>query len=77
MSVIIVLIIASLMVGLVFLGAFAWSVRSGQYDDTCTPAMRILLDDSESPSPLSKTGGIAAPSPVSRQNKTGSGPRIH
>jgi len=24
---------------------FYWSVRDGQYDDTETPAIRILLDD--------------------------------
>lgn len=45
MSVIIVLILASLLVGLIFLGAFIWSVRSGQYEDTLTPAMRMLTDE--------------------------------
>jgi cbb3-type cytochrome oxidase maturation protein len=45
MSVIVLLILASLLVGLVFLGAFIWSVRSGQYDDTLTPSMRILTDE--------------------------------
>jgi len=45
MSIIILLILASLSVGLIFLGAFVWSVRSGQYDDTTTPSMRILTDD--------------------------------
>jgi cbb3-type cytochrome oxidase maturation protein len=45
MSVVIILILASLSVGLAFLGAFIWSVRSGQYEDTTTPSMRILTDD--------------------------------
>jgi cbb3-type cytochrome oxidase maturation protein len=45
MSVIILLILASLTVGLVFVGAFVWSVRSGQYEDTLTPAMRMLADE--------------------------------
>ncbi len=45
MSVIILLIFVSLMVGLVFLGAFIWSVRAGQYEDTLTPAMRVLMDE--------------------------------
>ena len=45
MSVIIILILASLAVGLVFVAAFVWSVRSGQYEDTLTPAMRVLADD--------------------------------
>lgn len=34
----------SLLVALIFLGAFFWAVRSGQYDDANTPAMRILFD---------------------------------
>ena len=25
--------------------AFRWAVRDGQFDDTDTPALRILLDD--------------------------------
>ena len=45
MSVIIILILASLAVALTFLGAFIWAVRSGQYEDTCTPAMRVLAED--------------------------------
>jgi cbb3-type cytochrome oxidase maturation protein len=45
MSVILLLILASLTVGLIFLGAFIWSVRSGQYEDTLTPAMRMLTDE--------------------------------
>ena len=27
------------------LAAFLWAVRSGQFDDLDTPAVRILLDD--------------------------------
>ena len=45
MSVIVILILASLVVALLFLGGFIWAVRSGQYDDTCTPSMRVLTDD--------------------------------
>ncbi len=45
MSVIILLMLASLAVGLVFVGAFVWSVRSGQYEDTLTPSMRVLAED--------------------------------
>lgn len=29
--------------------AFFWAVRSGQFDDLETPALRILLDDEDSP----------------------------
>ena len=45
MSVIIVLIGFSLLVAIVFLVAFLWSVKSGQYEDDYTPSVRILFDD--------------------------------
>jgi cbb3-type cytochrome oxidase maturation protein len=45
MSVVLILILASLMVALLFLGGFIWSVRSGQYEDTTTPSMRVLMDE--------------------------------
>lgn len=47
MSIIFILIGISLLVALVFLGAFLWSVRSGQYDDTYTPSVRMLFDEEE------------------------------
>ena len=45
MSALYVLILVSLFVALAFLSTFIWSVRKGHFDDDCTPAMRILLDD--------------------------------
>lgn len=45
MSVIILLLGASLTVGLTFLAAFIWSVRSGQFEDDYSPAHRVLFDD--------------------------------
>jgi cbb3-type cytochrome oxidase maturation protein len=45
MSVIVLLIVAGGTVAAGFLGAFVWAVRSGQFDDTCTPAIRMLFDD--------------------------------
>ncbi len=45
MSVILILMLASLTVALVFLGGFIWAVQSGQFEDTATPPMRILSDD--------------------------------
>jgi cbb3-type cytochrome oxidase maturation protein len=45
MSVIFLLIPLSIVIAACFLGAFFWAVRSGQYEDTCTPSMRVLLDD--------------------------------
>ena len=44
MSVIVLLIAAGGAVAAFFLGAFIWAVRSGQFDDTVTPAVRILFD---------------------------------
>lgn len=45
MSVIVILIGASLLIALGFLIAFIWSVKSGQYDDEYTPSVRILFDN--------------------------------
>ena len=45
MSVILLLIPLSVIVAAVFLAAFIWAVRSGQFEDTCTPSMRLLTDD--------------------------------
>lgn len=45
MSVIYVLISVSLAVALVFFVAFVIAVRSGQYDDSYTPSVRMLFDD--------------------------------
>lgn len=45
MSVIFLLIPLSIVIALCFLGAFIWAVRSGQYEDTCTPSMRLLLEE--------------------------------
>jgi len=45
MSVIILLIVISLIVALLFLAVFIWAVKSGQFDDTVSPSIRILFDD--------------------------------
>ncbi|HZL42148.1 MAG TPA: cbb3-type cytochrome oxidase assembly protein CcoS [Verrucomicrobiae bacterium] len=45
MSVILILIIASLGIAVCFLAGFIWAAGSGQFEDTCTPSMRILTDD--------------------------------
>lgn len=49
MNVILILIVVSLTIALVFLGSFIWSVKSGQFDDTCTPSMRLLADEEANP----------------------------
>ena len=45
MSVILILILASIVVAVIFLLAFRWAVKSGQYDDTYSPSVRMLFDD--------------------------------
>ncbi|SNZ01143.1 cbb3-type cytochrome oxidase assembly protein CcoS [Flagellimonas pacifica] len=45
MSVIYVLLAISITVAIVFFVAFVFSVRSGQYDDSYTPSVRMLFED--------------------------------
>ncbi|CAL1521163.1 cbb3-type cytochrome oxidase assembly protein CcoS [Chitinophaga sp. MM2321] len=45
MSVIILLLGASLTVAAGFLAAFIWSVKNGQFEDDFSPAHRILFED--------------------------------
>ncbi len=45
MAVIVILLSVSLAVALFFLGAYLWSVRTGQFDDDFSPAQRILFED--------------------------------
>jgi cbb3-type cytochrome oxidase maturation protein len=45
MSVILILILISLVVAITFLTAFYWAVKSGQFDDTYSPSVRMLFDE--------------------------------
>jgi cbb3-type cytochrome oxidase maturation protein len=56
MSVILILILASLGVAVAFLAGFIWAVKSGQFEDTCTPAMRILSEDETAKQALPEPG---------------------
>jgi cbb3-type cytochrome oxidase maturation protein len=47
MSAIILLLIVSISVASLFLLAFIWSVKNGQYDDEVTPPMRMLFDNND------------------------------
>jgi len=47
MDVLYVLIPLMILLGLVSVGIFIWSVRSGQYDDLEGDANRILMDDDD------------------------------
>jgi cbb3-type cytochrome oxidase maturation protein len=45
MTVIYFLLGISLTAAFLFLMAFIWSLKSGQYDDDSTPAIRMLFED--------------------------------
>lgn len=45
MLIIILLIAISLTIAIIFLVAFVWSMKSGQFDDTYGPSVRMLFDD--------------------------------
>ena len=45
MNIFFLLIGVSLFAALIFLAAFIWAVRDGQFDDNETPPRRILFDD--------------------------------
>lgn len=47
MNIIVVLIFISLTIAIIFLVVFLWAMKSGQYDDTYTPSVRMLFDDVE------------------------------
>lgn len=48
MYIMFLLLAVSLAAALIFLAAYIWSVRSGQFDDKYTPSVRILFDDKKS-----------------------------
>jgi cbb3-type cytochrome oxidase maturation protein len=45
MTILFVLITVSSIVAGIFLIAFIWSVKTGQFDDSYTPSVRALFDD--------------------------------
>ena len=45
MQIIFILIAISISLALFFLFSFLWATRSGQFEDTYGPAVRILFDD--------------------------------
>jgi cbb3-type cytochrome oxidase maturation protein len=51
MNIFYLLIGVSLFAALIFLGAFIWAVKSGQFEDGYTPSVRILFDDDEIDTP--------------------------
>jgi cbb3-type cytochrome oxidase maturation protein len=45
MSIVFILVIIGVLVAGGFLFAFIWAVKSGQYEDSYSPSVRILFDD--------------------------------
>ena len=45
MNVLYFLVPLALLLAAIGVAAFFWAVRTGQFEDTDTPAIRILLDD--------------------------------
>ncbi|NNC70646.1 MAG: cbb3-type cytochrome oxidase assembly protein CcoS [Flavobacteriaceae bacterium] len=54
MGVIYVLITVSLIIAVVFLAAFFFAVRDGQYDDPVTPSIRMLFENKSTKKETSK-----------------------
>lgn len=63
MSIMYLLIGCSLTLAIFFLGAFIWSVKSGQLDDDYTPSVRILFENK--PTPPEKGESVKAVAPKS------------
>ncbi len=80
MNIIFLLIPVSILIAAAFFGAFIWAVKSGQYEDTLTPSMRVLLDDgrvvgsslaaSPHPGPLPRGEGAAVASLSTNQRSS-------
>ena len=51
MTILFLLIGVSLSVAVCFLGAFLWATKSGQYEDTYTPGVRMLFEEESEPTP--------------------------
>lgn len=69
MAIIFMLIGCSVLIALIFLGAFFWANKTGQHEDTYTPSVRILFDD-EIVSDISKDGNDENGSLTTSEKKT-------
>jgi cbb3-type cytochrome oxidase maturation protein len=45
MNILYLLVGCSVLMALIFLAAFFWSLKNGQHDDVVTPGIRVLFDD--------------------------------
>ena len=56
MAILFFLVLVSLVVASGFLLAYLWATRTGQFDDSYTPAVRMLFDDEIKPAPADESG---------------------
>ncbi len=68
MSVLIILIAASIIVAAGFLLAFIWSVKNGQYDDDYTPSVRMLFDSTITPASKESNKSISTKEKLTNNN---------
>ena len=66
MTILFLLIGVSLSVAVCFLGAFLWATKSGQYEDTYTPGVRMLFEEEHSIAQalVTPADAFAAPAPA-------------
>ena len=67
-SVILILIVCSLSVASLFAAAFLWSVKTGQFDDPESNAVRILIDGTDIAPKSNNPSSEVKPSNVSKQS---------
>jgi cbb3-type cytochrome oxidase maturation protein len=54
MKIMFLLILISLLMACGFLLVYLWAARTGQFDDSYTPSVRILFDDNEPHAPVTE-----------------------
>jgi len=69
MSIIYVLLAISVTVALVFFAAFVFSVKSGQFDDTYTPSVRMLFEDELVKENSTSSVDISETKPITNKEK--------
>jgi len=67
MGIIGLLIFVSLFIAVCFLIVFLWNLKSGQYDDTYSPSVRILFDDKPKSRKDEPTPDLGSGSPNSEE----------
>jgi cbb3-type cytochrome oxidase maturation protein len=69
MTIIVLLIAISLSIAVLFLVIFYWNMKSGQYDDTYTPSVRMLFDNKSPAEGNTKPDNASDPVKESRDEK--------